>query len=217
MSLSKWREAKLKLCTDFPEHLFYFAFVNNFENILKLGILPQNEVKKRNLEYTSFAETEVQLFRSRTLIYQSGHKDKKFYLHDFVPLYFTSKTPTLYKRKEYQKNFLFFKINSKNLIIDEQTQFAFCDGNAGSLFTKFYHNLDQLNQIDWKIINAEFWNKDIDGKRRRNAEFLIYQELPLKFIDEIILYNNDNYDILRGLLNKYKVNINLTIDAKLFF
>ena len=55
MSLKSWREQKLNECKDFPNHLYYFAHKDNFENILKFCILNKKEIKERKLKYTSFA------------------------------------------------------------------------------------------------------------------------------------------------------------------
>ena len=65
-------------------------------------------------------------------------------------------------------------INSSELLTDTNINFAFTDGNATNLTTKFYRNLEDLNKLNWEIIMSERWNDKPDGKRIRNSEFLIY-------------------------------------------
>jgi len=219
MSLKSWREQKLNECKDFPSHLYYFAHKDNFENILKFGILNKKEIKERKLKYTSFALEEVQDIRSETKIPKSGLGGRidNHDVHDFVPLYFTSKTPTLYAVKEDQENFFFLKINSRRIITDERIDFSFCNGNAASSKTNYYSNLSKLNRIDWKIIHSKYWNEFEDGKRKRNSEFLIYGSVDLKYVDEILLNSNRYYDDFVKLKEKYKNNISININKEYFF
>ena len=217
MSLSSWRENKLNECKAFPSHLFYFAHKDNFESICKFGLLTKKEVTKRRIVHTSFAEQEVQFKRSIARIYRTGDKTKNYDIHDFVPLYFTSRTPTLYSRKDNQIDFFFLKINSKKLITNENIQFAFCDGNAASDNTLFYYDLAELNYIDWTVIHAHYWNDIKDGKRKRNAEFLIFNSISLEFVDEFILYNNRHYEMFAKFKDLYKLKSNINVDQKYFF
>ena len=217
MSLSSWRENKLNECKDFPSHLYFFAKKDNFESICKHGLLSKREVRKRRIPHTSFAEQEVQFKRSIAKIYRTGDKTQNYDIHDFVPLYFTSKTPTLYARKDNQFNFFFLKINSKKLITNENIQFAFCDGNAASDHTLFFYDLAKLHFIDWRVIHANYWNDIEDGKRKRNAEFLIFNSISLEFVDEFIIYDDRNHDMFAKYKDLYKIKANINVDQKYFF
>ena len=100
-SLAYWRKTELEKCKEFPPYLFYLSRKENFESILKNGILSQTESKKIRLSYKSFADPEVQELRSVKGIFISNKQ--KCDLQDLVPLYFKAKTPTSYKRKAIQK------------------------------------------------------------------------------------------------------------------
>lgn len=217
MSLSSWRESKLNECKSFPSHLYYFAHKDNFESICKYGLLSKKEVRKRRIPHKSFAEQEVQFKRSIAKIYRSGDKTKNYDIHDFVPLYFTSRTPTLYSRKNNQFDYFFLKINSKKIITNENTQFAFCDGNAASDYTLFFYDLAKLNYIDWNVIHAHYWNAIEDGRRKRNAEFLIFNCVSLEFVDEFILYDDRYHNIFAKFKDLYKIKIDINVDQKYFF
>jgi hypothetical protein len=60
------------------------------------------------------------------------------------------------------------------------------DGNAATATTEFTSSLNEMaKMIDWPLMRAERWNntpEDPDRQRRRQAEFLIYRELPLTLV-----------------------------------
>ena len=129
------------------DYLYYFSHLNNLESILRNGILSKNEVEKINLKYTSFAEETVQNRRHDIKI---GLPDGSIgNLHDFVPLYFTSKTPTLYSRKDLQNN-IFFLVIKSDIVLDDRIRFIFTDGNAASSFTTFHSNTDKFLKFLWR-------------------------------------------------------------------
>ena len=140
-------------------------------------------------------------------------------LHDLVPLYFTPKTPTLYARQNNQYNFFFSKISSIKIISDLKKNFAFTDGNAASDLTKQYWNLKNLPKLKWDIILAESWADKEDGKRIRNAEFLIHSNIEIKFITEFIVLNPDLKIKFEKILEKknIKIPVNKDLDFSYFF
>ena len=125
MSLSNWRKSKLAEhgITDF----FYFSMINNLESLLKYGILPKNEVARRGWNYASFAEESVQDRRHVRKIQLSNQVTVT--IHDVVPVYLVPRTPTLSARRESQNRIFFLVINT-DVLAQENTDFAFSDGNA---------------------------------------------------------------------------------------
>ena len=72
--------------------------------------------------------------------------------------------------------------------------FAFSDGNAGSNDTGFYYSLNNLDKIPWDVIRSHRWNDFEDGKRKRNAEFLIHPNIPVDRFWRIAVNNEDVKD-----------------------
>ena len=217
MSLSYWRKTTVENCKEFPKFLYYLSSKENFESIITNGIISKNEIKKKNINYKSFAEDEVQKRRSKVDINISDRTRRN--LHDLVPLYFTPKTPTLYARQKDQYNFFISKISSIKIISDLKKNFAFTDGNAASDLTKQYWNLKNLSKLKWDIIHAESWADKEDGKRIRNAEFLIHQNIEIKFISEFILINQNLKKKFEKILEKknIKIPVNKDLDFSCFF
>ena len=213
--LKTWRIQKIEECKQFPKYFYYFSFIDNFESIMSNGILAKNDIKQKKLITKSFADVDVQNFRKDMNFFISGSLKKN--LHDLVPLYLTSKTPTLYARKDIQNQLFFLLINSKKLISDMSINFAFTDGNATNQTTKSYWKLDKLKNLDWKIINGQSWNDKKDGKRIRNSEFLIFPKIEIKHVDTISCYNTSSLLIISSILKKKNLKINTNVNKNLFF
>ena len=216
MSLSDWRLKEFKNCKEFPKYLYYLSSKENFQSILTNGILSKNEIQNKKISYKSFAEEDVQKRRSEIQINISDGLTRCS-LHELVPLYFNPKSPTLYSRQAYQNDYFFCKISPIKIISDLKKKFAFTDGNAASDNTKQFWNLKKLQILKWNIINSEFWNDFEDGKRIRNAEFLIHQKIEIKYISEFVVNNNDLKNTFEIELNKKSIKIPVKVDKFCFF
>lgn len=174
-----WRQNHLK--KHGVTSLWFVSLRGNLNSILRLGILPKNEIERRNIPYQSFAEETVQERRHHHFPVELSNK-QSHHIHDLAPLYFCPRTPTLYSRRERQPHMVFFEVSAE-LIADPRIQFAFSDGNAAHGDTTFYRNLKDLDKLPWKILQAERWTDFPDGKRQRNAEFLVYPSVaPEHFV-----------------------------------
>ena len=214
-NLAEWRKKKIAECKAFPKCLLYLSKKENFKSIIEHGILPHNQSKGKKLKSQSFADVDVQELRSEIKVLISGNK--KYNLHDLVPLYFQALTPTLSVIRKHQEDLFFCKILSQNLISDTETNFAFTDGNAASLYTITYRSLNSLNKLNWEIINSEFWNDKVDGKRIRNSEFLIYPKIEIKYISEFSVNNQKLKEEFENILLKNSIKIPVVVDERCFF
>ena len=85
------------------------------------------------------------------------------------------------------------------------------------MITAKYHDLKNLNKLNWTIINSDFWNDKVDGKRIRNSEFLIYPKIEIRYISEFSVYSQELKQEFEGELIKKSMKIPVTIDTKCFF
>ena len=134
-----------------------------------------------------------------------------------VPLYFKAQTPTLSAIREQQENLFFCKVSILKLISDPKIAFAFTDGNAASEYTRSYYDLKKLNELKWEVINSEFWTDKKDGKRIRNAEFLIYPKIKIEYIFEFSVNNQKLKAESENILLKNSIKIPVTVDERCFF
>ena len=83
--------------------------------------------------------------------------------------------------------------------------------------TKFYHSMQNLDKIPWDVIRAHRWTDHTDGKRKRNAEFLIHPKIPVNRIWRFAVNNNALKDLLIEKVNTFGLNIEVTIDEYCFY
>lgn len=212
MSLGDWRKSKLR--DHGVSEFFYFSMIENLESFLKHGILPKNEIIKQGWNYASFAEESVQDRRHIREIELSNHA--KVTIHDLVPVYLVPKTPTLSARRDCQ-NRIFFVVVSADILAEENIEFAFSNGNAASIETQFFNSLYKLRQIPWDVLKANYWNDFPDGRRKRNAEFLIYPLIYPKYFQRIVVNNESIQYQCNQLIQQSGLSIDVMLDVGYFF
>ncbi len=72
----------------------------------------------------------------------------------------------------------------------KKLRWAFTLSNAGSFFFEDRCKLTQLDQIDWNVVQAKYWQ---DCKDRKQAEFLIERKFPWKLISRIGVHSKPIY------------------------
>lgn len=210
--LKEWRQEKLQQYKIFG--FWYFAHIDNLNHILEHGIIPKNEVEKRGLSYSSFADENVQALRDKRHIYLTNHQ--RVAIHDLVPVYLCPRTPTLFKRKNSQSHFLFVLIKSF-ILLDDGIEFAFSNGNAASHETRFFCDLDRLSELPWDVIKASSWTEFPDGKRQRNTEFLIYPKIPTSRFWEIGVCDQSALANVKQIVGNKKIDTPVSIRKDWFF
>lgn len=116
-------------------------------------------------------------------------------LADYVPFYFAPRSPMLYALNqgavagytEGQRPIMHL-VTSAETIVHQQLPFAFTDGHADVALSRYFDDLQALDQVDWQVMQETFWNdtaEDGDRKRRRQAEFLVHHFFPWTLIEEI--------------------------------
>lgn len=63
-------------------------------------------------------------------------------------------------------------------------RWAFTTGNAGTAYTDFYSNLDDLGRIDWSAVAATNW-RDPAVQECKQAEFLVHESFPWQLVERI--------------------------------
>ena len=69
---------------------------------------------------------------------------------------------------------------------DKKKRWVFTTSNAGAFYFDSYHDLSQLEMVDWKAVNATDWRNCKEGKQ---AEFLVEDSFPWELIEEIGVYS----------------------------
>jgi hypothetical protein len=115
---------------------------------------------------------------------------------DYVPFYFATRSPMLYSIicgnvegvSSDQSRLLYF-VSSTEAAYDAGVDCVFTDGNAAVSITGFDHDPANLaTVVDWDVMKLRIWkntDEDPDRRRRRMAEFLIHDSVPLELFTEI--------------------------------
>ena len=148
-------------------------------------------------------------------------------LNNYVPFYFSPRSPMLYSihRKNIDgflgnQSDIIYLISSVDKIREVNIQYVFTDGHAYEMITKFYKDITDLDKIDWEIMGTKYWNntqQDNDRRRRRMAEFLVYQFVPLNCILAIVVYNDRLKNTVDSIQNKCNTNINTIIKHNWYY
>jgi hypothetical protein len=130
---------------------------------------------------------------------------------DYVPFYFAPRSPMLYAI--HKRNTLYqggqepviHLVSSTSAVANHnpQLEWLFTDGHAVIDLSTYYNDLNDLNEIDWGIMQAKYWAdtlQDGDRERRRQAEFLVRRFFPFTLLSEIGVINQTVAQHVQGLL-----------------
>ena len=142
--------------------LLYLVHPDNLESIMRHGIFPYNEVRRRGLPHTSIASEAVQGRREFDI---SG-----FSCHDFVPLYLARRNPMLWAIGDQPRAYIRVRLEVADL-----EDVIFADGNAASNSTGFVRGDYGAQRLPWDVILARRWtgSQYPDGRRQRCSEVLV--------------------------------------------
>ena len=93
---------------------------------------------------------------------------------------------------------------------------SFSDGNAAASSTKFYTDINDFNNLNWTIIQNEYWTNYPDGKRIKCSEVLVKKKIPIFYVTDIFVYNFDSFEKLISLFPNH-LGIKLKIESRLYY
>lgn len=122
-------------------------------------------------------------------------------LHDYVPFYFTPFSPMARNIntgwagiQQRNNDEILILVSDLYRIQHFGLEFVFTDSHAYYRWANFYNNLNELEKIDWGILQRrDFARDDNDpGKfERYQAEALIYRHCPVQALSGIFCYNSE--------------------------
>lgn len=176
--------------------------IKNIPHILEHGITHASSTNA-NQQYYSIGDSNLINYRKQKNVLVDNTNVK---LGDCIPFYFGVRMPMLYVMKYggngvssaiNQQEIIYVVVSIKYIYEDKNISCFFSDGHAVDFFTKFYikDDISRLTEIlDDVAIRADKWageDVDIDLKRRKQAEFLVLNDIPSNYIVGYICYNND--------------------------
>lgn len=197
-------------------YIYRMTHIDNIPNILQTGITHKNSpnsnpnfmpigdislIDTRSTKRVRIDNGDILNFNAPTII-----------LGDFIPFYFGIKMPMLYviqnggnfvKKATPAENIIYLACPINN-IIQSGGVYYFSDGHATDSLSSFYDNtkINELpNIIDWNSIRAPFWGgqENLNIKRKKQAEFLVSDDLPGNFIIGFCCSNEETKVKLIGM------------------
>jgi hypothetical protein len=188
--------------------------IENIPHIFQYGITHADS-PNANPDYVPIGDNSL-ISRRNDFIVPDGRT-----LGEYIPFYFGVCMPMLYviqngfnAVKATPAEDIVYCITSVQQIINHQLDFVFTDGHAVDSFSSFY-SLPDINNIehyiDQNAIKRQFWKdeNDLDLKRRKEAEFLIDNDIPSAAILGFAVYDEYGKNRLIGFgiaANKVIVN-----------
>lgn len=148
-------------------------------------------------------------------------------LSDYVPFYFTPHSPMLLNIKtgyggmrKTPMSDIVILVSSLPKVAEQGLHFVFTDRHAYLTPAKFLTDLDDLCQIEWKILSTRDFKRDPDdpGKiERYQAEALIHQQLPVSALLGLACYGPKQQSQLNGMLETAGVSLKVVPKPDWYF
>jgi hypothetical protein len=204
--------------------IMHFTHISNLPGIFASGSLEaDNLVDRSSALQVEAADLEIKTVRKSMQLPLAPYGC----VADYVPFYFAPRSPMLYKlHKGGVPNYsggqdpLVYLVSSAEAVAASGALFVFSDGNCASTVTSFEGDLSQIESVvDWEVMRAQMWANtadDPDRKRRRMAEFLVHQRIPIECLSEIVVHVTMKKQV-EGLLASYGVDLPVSIKPGWYF
>ncbi len=204
-------------------YLYRITHIDNLDFILESGklICPSNSSSDPN--YIGIGDTT--LINSRSSKGVNIEPNGNF--TDYVSFYFGARSPMLYN---IQKGFkgvtkrnpekIVYLVTTFEKIKENKSQYVFSDGHGYHLMSQFFNAENGLDEVDWDTVSLTQWNDtedDPDRKRRKQAEFLVYEQVPLSVIVGIGVYNEDAKTNILAKFAKHNFKCNVIVKPDLYY
>ena len=184
--------------------------IDNLRPILQTGELRSYNLM-RGQSYRNVANEDVQAGRAAIVVPASQKP-----LHDYVPLYLGFKTPMVAINQAHNEDLLFLRFSLDVLATPGS---VVCDGNARSLATKFYlfNGPDIFSNLDVAAIRSVKYAKDPELKRKKQAEILIPDKLPMSQMLDMICYSESTKTRALSILSEFGIKRAVTVNQGWYF
>lgn len=189
-------------------YAFRLIHILNIPHVLQHGFVHRTS-SFADSKYVPIGDQTIIKIRSSRLV------GNNYVIGDFIPFYFGPRSPMLYVIqhgyngvKQYSPEELVYCIIRLDDIEKSPIRCVFTDGHALNMITKWYdkEKLKDINRIvKYDDVYIANWvnEDDRDLKRRKEAELLLLDELPVQYIRGFVVYNEE----AKERLQEYGVNL----------
>jgi hypothetical protein len=178
-----------------PTPIYRIVHVDNVPLIVARGALhAPNHAPSDGRTYVPIHDADVQASRQRRAV-PCGRGGT---IPDYVGFYFGHRSPMLYRLhtgwnvKRVDQSNIVYLVSTVQAIQGAGLDFVFTDGHGLAAFTEWYHDVMDLQAVDWAAVNQRAWNDtpaDMDRQRRKQAEFHVHRSVPWQLIERIGVLN----------------------------
>lgn len=198
--------------------LYRIVHLDNLDYLLTHGMFTKHHAKA-DPDYINIGDSSLIAARND---YPVPIAPPSGTLGDYVPFYFGPLSPMLLniktgyrgitKRAQREIVYIVCRING---IVNGCDEWCFTDGHAKTRITEFYNDLDMLSEVDWNLVGERYWSDtedDFDRMRRKQAEFLVKEHVPVSCISSIITYNEQSRTLAQEIAERLKLEIPVRIN-----
>lgn len=169
-------------------YIYHFTHIVNLPGLLKTGFLANNHPNFPKANHLSVAAQGIQSRRAQMAVPCSPGS----VVHDYVPLYFGSKSLMLLgvinQKNIDQFEMLYFEFPI-SLICRDDVVFTDASANTDQP-PNFYSNPADLDKLNWSEIDSQKWKSANDTLRhQRMAEVLVHSHLSLQDATRVVVWN----------------------------
>jgi hypothetical protein len=177
--------------------------VENLPSIIADGCLWSDSQRiARGLQTTNIGYQHIKRRRlNRPVTAGAGGK-----LGDYVPFNFCSRSVMLFKvgrgHEDYSRgeDEIIHLYSSVQTAIAQGRAWAFTDLHADLRYANHFASLQELEQVDWNVMDLEQWGGNDEIKAKRQAEFLVQGSFPWAAIEGIGVKSPSMAARIRGFL-----------------
>ena len=206
-----------------PIYLYRIIHIDNLLYILNQGQITCPNHANADPDYIGIGDSTLIEQRNEMVIELPPNGT----FSDYVSFYFGMRSPMLYNiRNGYQgvtrrhQQQIIYLVSSYERILESKIKYVFFDGHGYHHYSQPFNTNQGLQQIDWDIVKSRNWNdpdQDSDRKRRKQAEFLAYQTVPLDNILGIAVFNDSSMKRVKEILNVYNLSIKVLVKQDWYY
>jgi hypothetical protein len=208
--IEKREKLTSNIIKNLPHKGFYhMTHYENLESILLNGLMSHKQVYDKKMIKVDISNQAIQNERDRI--------ERVFgrNIQDYVPLYINPQNPMMDsdRVKNYSSNILLLEVIPHILVQEKNTLFS--DGNAAQKQTSFYHNQNEMENINWQLLQEGKWVKGAESHRIMCSEVLVPERVEVFYINKIILRDDTILEKVMNLFPNHK-GIEIEIDNEYF-
>ncbi|MFH1630313.1 MAG: DUF4433 domain-containing protein [Pseudomonadota bacterium] len=208
--------------------IYHITHVDNLASIVAAGCIEADGRRAgQGGCQTSIGMTEIK----RRRLYEiavSCHKDTM--VGEYVPFYFCPRSimlyiihmgnhPDLTHYRDGQVPVLHLQMDMEaaiNWADQHGGRWAFSDRNAGSYYTDFYNDRNDLDKIDWEAVTSTDFRESL-VKEGKQAEFLIHDTCPWHLVEKIGVLNEEILHQVNAILRNAQHKPVVTIERTWYY